>query len=105
MKRLLGIALAILLVAAFTVPAMASDPSGYNVGTGVTVVGGGSGNPLVKCKWEVTSNITDESGDPSHLTPGMQMLHPGTYQGTTPIIFFAVVTDTALGINNIRDVW
>ena len=103
MKRMLGITLAILLVLTFTLPAMAADVP--NVDTAVTVVGGTTGNPQVKCKWEATSDGNVESGDPTHLTPGMQMLPPGTYQGTRPIIFWAVVTDTKLGIANIRDVY
>jgi len=100
MRKLFGILFAIIMVLSIAVPAMAAD-----VNTGVTVVGGGAGQPLVKAKWEASANVSSETGDPSHQIPFTQILPPGSFQGTVPIVFYAVITDAALGVNNIRDVW
>lgn len=93
MKKYLAIALALVLTLSLTVPALAITT---DVGTGVTVSSGGGTIPIVKCKWEqepVATVPCMESGDPSHATPGTQILPPMVKCDTKPIEYYAVITD------------
>lgn len=98
MNKLIGIAVALVVSLALALPAQAVD-----VGTGVTVTAGGGTPPLVKCKWE-----TPDDGDPTHSTPGTQILPSGQFQVDKPVQFYAVVTD-AEGVATVdrvyADVW
>jgi len=95
MKRLLVIAIAIIAVLTMTVPAMAADPIG--VGTGVGISGGSGEEPVIKCKWESSTEAgNDETGDPSHLVAGPQIYPPVSFQGAVPIYFWIVAHDNPL---------
>jgi hypothetical protein len=81
-------ALALVLVASFSIPVFAST----GIGTSVTVMPGGD-PPVVKCKWEQDITPSLEDGDPGHLTAGSQFLPPMAKCATKLICYFAVVTD------------
>lgn len=93
MKKLLVIGLALVLCAAFAVPAFAAT-----VDTDISVVSDGVA-PIVKCKWE-----TPDDADPGHACFGTQTLaNPGTVIDGTPcelvigekqVCYWAVVTHT-----------
>jgi hypothetical protein len=93
LKRILAIAIAIIAILALTVPAFA------DIGTSVNVTSGSDPNnaPVVKCKWEAEPNANEqytyESGDPSHVTAGTQILPPMVKCATKPIDYYAVVSD------------
>lgn len=95
MKKIIAIALALVLCAAFTVPAYAIDatPTPVNVGTVITVDTTGI-PPIVKCKWE-----TPDADPVKPLTQVMPV--PGTVTGCptatlnigkVQVCFYAVVT-------------
>lgn len=97
MKNALVVIFAIIAILAMAVPAMAAD---VGVGTSVNVSTGGGDIPVVKCKWEqqpvaVCANLED--GDPSHLTPGFQLLPPLVKSAKKMIEYYAVVTDVEDG--------
>jgi len=79
MKKLWGVALAIVLTLALSLPALAVD-------TGVTVTQGGGNAPVVKCKWETPDAIPG--------TYGTQVTPPCTYEGTKDVNIYVVVGDT-----------
>jgi hypothetical protein len=100
MKRML---LAVVLVAALVlsmgiIPAMAED-----VPTTVTVQGGTTTPPIVKCKWEQDTSVNLEQGDPGHTVPGSQFLPPLVYDGTIVVEYWVVVTDPE-GVGTISQV-
>jgi hypothetical protein len=82
MKRLLIILITIFAVMAMSVPAMAA------VDTGVSISGGSGDEPLIKAKWETPD------ADPTK--PETQIMPPVSYQGWSPIEFWAVVTDNPI---------
>jgi hypothetical protein len=92
MKKFAFIIFALVLVFAIAVPALAQT-------TGVEVVGGGGSPPIIKCKWE-----TPDDGDPTHTTPGTQVLPPVVYQGQSEVKFWAVVTDPE-GVGTVKSVY
>jgi len=101
LKKLLVIAIAIIAVLTMTVPAMAADPTPtatpLGVGTGVGISGGSGEEPVIKCKWESSTSVgNDETGDPSHGTPGTQIYPPVSFGGTVPIYFWIVAHDNPL---------
>lgn len=97
MKKLLGALIAIVAVLALTIPAAAAD-----VGTTVTIQNGGGGTaPLVKAKWEVSSDTNVENGDPSHLLPGVQIAPNMGFQATSSVLFWAVVDANNNVINHV----
>ncbi|MDO8673161.1 MAG: hypothetical protein Q7O66_17285 [Dehalococcoidia bacterium] len=79
-KRILFILLAVVMAIATALPVLA-----VSVTTGVQIQTGGGTIPLVKCKWETPD------ADPA--TPGTQVNPPMTFGGTTPVTYWAVVTD------------
>lgn len=81
MRKLLAIAIALVVSIGLAVPAMAID-------TSVTVQGGTGLAPIIKAKWE-----TPDDADPTHATPGTQVLAPGSYLGEKTVSIYAVVTD------------
>lgn len=100
MIRLIVAAIVIIAILAIGVPAAAAD-----VNTGVKVLSGASAAPLVKVKWETTDGTaTGESGDPSHLTIGTQVMPNVGFQAQTNVWFWAVVTDP-MGKDNIGSVY
>lgn len=86
MKKLLVVLISLVLALSLAVPVMANSET--DVTTGVTVNAGGGSPPIIKCKWE-----TPDDGDPSHVTPGTQVLPSGIYQVDAPMKYYAVVTD------------
>ena len=102
MKRLLVLALAVIMLLTMAVPAMADT-----LGTSVTVVSNVGGTaPLVKALWahDAGNNVASESADPSHQTPGVQIMPTQGYQATHDITFAAVVTD-GNGVANLTHVY
>ena len=100
-KLFIAILLALVLAVSFAIPALAAT---VGASTSVTVQSGTGSQPLVKAMWESTDgNSSSESGDPSHTVyPGLLMTQvaptPG-FQNTTPVNFWAVVTDPAGVLN------
>ena len=108
MKKALGILLALVLVLAFSVPALADVP---DVPTKVTVVGDAAGSPpIIKAKWEKFSHYTNSGEmrpdraaytldymtyDDDPTTAGIQVFPPGQNdaQGEIDVEYWAVVTD------------
>jgi hypothetical protein len=107
MKKVLGIALALVLSLALTIPAMAEDGSSKEAETRAEVSGGGGSPPVVKCKWETSGVEPDsESGDPSHMTPGTQvdpMIDEDAQTCNATVCYWAFVTDPQ-GVQNIAEV-
>jgi len=64
-----------------------------SVATGVSVTGGTTTPPIIKCKWEQDLTTALEDGDPLHETPGSQFLPSGYYDGNKTVQYWAVVTD------------
>ncbi len=89
MKKVLAILLALVLVLAFSVPALA-------VTTGVTVEEGGGNIPVIKCKWEET--------DMDLTVPGVQIIPSCQFEVSTPVYYFVVVTDVEDN-GNVGQVW
>lgn len=111
MKKVLGILLAVALVLAFSVPVMAQPPE-EEVPTEVTVTGGTTSPPIIKCKWEQDQSGVLEDGDPTHekyigdgaATPcNGQFLPSGEYQVDKVMEFWVVVTDPE-GVNTVSQV-
>jgi hypothetical protein len=110
-KLCIAIILAVIMAVVFAIPAFAATAS-----TSVTVLSGTNGTPtpLVKAMWESTgaSGTTvianAESGDPSHTSfvdPKLTQVYPNAgFQATTPITFWAVVTDSST-VGNISAVY
>jgi len=107
-KKLIAIAIAILVVMAFSVPALADDPAG--LGTTVTVISGTGTAPVVKALWTSDGVIgnpqtpTLESGDIGHSVLGVQIKPNLGFQAKKNVTFYAVVTDLA-GVANITHVY
>lgn len=105
MKKLLAIALALVLLVALAVPVMADGSK--DADTEATVLGGGGSPPIVKCKWETSSEVADsESGDPSHLILGTQIdpiIDEVAMTCQATVYYWAFVTDPQ-GISNIGEV-
>ena len=103
MKRLGLLLLSMVLALSFAVPSMAAAT---NAVTTAVLIGGGAGDPpVVKCKWEWPDDA--DPAYPGYTTtsiPGTQIMPPVSYQGTKPVEFYAVVTDSS-GVNTVRDVW
>jgi hypothetical protein len=91
----LAVAMALLLAA---VPAMAQE-----VGTSVSVQGGATAPPIIKCKWEQDITSSLEDGDPTHAVPGAQFLPPLVYGGTKMVQYWVVVTDPE-GVDTVTQV-
>lgn len=100
MKKLVSIIVAFALALSFAVPAMAADTS---VTTSVTVNGGTTAAPIIKAKWEQDLTSSLEDGDPSHATPGTQLLPPLVKGGKKLLQYWAIVTDPD-GMTNIDTV-
>jgi hypothetical protein len=91
-KRLIILLVAAVLVISLAVPAMASEPP-VEVGTGGEIQVGTSAVPVIKCKWEQEPISELESGDPSHVTPGTQILPPLVWDTQIFVCYYVVVTD------------
>jgi hypothetical protein len=116
-KVCIAIILAVIMAVAFAIPAFAATAS-----TSVTVLSGTNGTPtpFVKAMWESTGSTTTgtppvttyipnaESGDPSHASfvdPKLTQVYPNAgFQATTPITFWAVVTDSST-VGNLTNVY
>jgi hypothetical protein len=110
-KTFIAILLAMVLAVAIAIPVFAATAN-----TNVTVSSGGSATtPLVKAMWESTGAIgstvypTQESGDTNHVFfPDNTLTQvapiPG-FQATTPVTFWAVVTDSTQSLSNISAVY
>lgn len=105
MKKLLAIALALVLLVALAVPVMADGTK--DADTEATVLGGDGSPPTVKCKWETSGPGCDvESGDPTHLTPGTQIdpiIDEAAQTCQAEVHYWAFVTDPQ-GVSNIDEV-
>lgn len=94
-KKIFSLMIVGLMTLMLVAPAMAVVPQGpgegpYPVDTSVTVNSAGGGDPpLVKCKWETTSDIVHEDDDPA--TPGIQI--DPILGGCKAYYIWAVVTD------------
>jgi hypothetical protein len=76
------------------VSVMANGPNGEKrVETEVTVQGGTTTPPIIKCKWEQDTTVDLEEGDPLHETAGAQFLPSLQYQVPTPVEYWVIVTD------------
>jgi hypothetical protein len=93
MKRMLAIVIAVILTLGLAVPAFADVP------TDVTVTEGQGEPPIIKCKWE-----TPDDGDPTHSTPGTQILPPLQWETHKTVGYYAVVTDP-MGLANVAAVY
>jgi hypothetical protein len=100
-KIFLAILLAAIMAVSIALPAMADS-----VGTVVTVSSGSGTAPLVKALWAHDGGtlVTSETADPSHTTPGVQILPTQGYQALHDITFVAVVTD-GNGVRNLTHVY
>jgi len=101
MKKVMALVLTLVLLLAIVVPtaAFAED---MNTTSSVNVATGGGETPFVKCKWEQQPPAVEpslEDGDPTHATPGFQILPPLVAGATKTIQYFAVVTDEEDGGN------
>jgi len=99
-KRLIAIVIAVVVVMAFTVPAMA------DVGTSVTVISGAGSAPVVKALWvsDTQASPAGESGDTSHSVLGVQIKPNLGFQKLKDVTFWAVATDLG-GVANITNVY
>jgi hypothetical protein len=88
MRKLISIVVALAVALSLAVPAMAQE-----VTTTVTVNGGTTAAPIIKAKWEQDLTTSLEDGDPSHATPGTQLLPPLSKGGKKLLQYWAVVTD------------
>jgi hypothetical protein len=104
-KVFLAILLAVIMAVSMALPAMA-DLGNTSIATSVTVISGGGTAPLVKALWahDAGSDVTSETGDPTHGTQGVQILPTQGYQATHDITFAAIVTD-ANGVANLTHVY
>jgi hypothetical protein len=105
-KKVFAIALALVLLVALAAPAMADGTK--DVDTSATVVEGGAGSPpIIKCKWETSSEVADaENGDPSHITAGTQIdpvIDEAAQTCEAWVYYWAFVMDPQ-GIENIGEV-
>jgi hypothetical protein len=104
-KRVLAIALALVLLVTLAVPVMAD--SSKDADTTANVGGTGGSPPIIKCKWETSSTVADEeSGDPSHLVPGVQIdpiIDEAAQTCMAEVFYWVVVTDPQ-GVGNIGEV-
>jgi hypothetical protein len=102
-KKILAIALAVIAILALSLPAAADS-----IDTGVVVSNAEGAPPVVKAMWEhdagPASAVASESGDPSHLTLGVQIAPNIGFQATKQITFAAIVTDER-GVDNITHVY
>jgi hypothetical protein len=100
-KMLLAILLVAIMAVSIALPVMADS-----VGTSVTVSSGSGAAPLVEALWahDGGTNVTSETADPSHTTPGVQILPTQGYQALHDITFVAVVTD-GNGVSNLTHVY
>jgi hypothetical protein len=100
-KVFLAILLAVIMAVSMALPAMADS-----VGTSVTVTSGSGIAPIVKALWahDAGSDVTSETGDPTHTTTGVQILPTQGYQTSHDITFAAIVTD-ANGVANLTHVY
>lgn len=92
----------ILLVSLSLVLAIVFPPAVFAATSEVNVAIGGGAIPAVKCKWEqqpVAVEPTMEDGDPTHATPGFQILPPLKAGAKKAIEYYAVVTDEEDGGN------
>jgi hypothetical protein len=95
MKKVIALALTVVLIAALAVPVMGQ------IGTGGTVKQGGGEIPIIKCKWEQEPIPDFESGDVPHAVPGTQILPPLQWGAIIPVCFYVVVTDAEQDIFNV----
>jgi hypothetical protein len=108
-KKLIAVAIAILIVMAFSMPALAATPPA-SLGTSVTVISGNGAAPVVKALWESDGTLTDpptptvESGDAGHTTLGVQIAPNLGFQAKKYVTIYAIVTDLA-GVGNITHVY
>lgn len=98
MKKLLTIAMVMVLAVALAVPAMAQV-----VTTGVNVTGGTTTPPIIKAKWERDLTASREDGDPSHLVFGSQFLPSGQFEVDKLVEYWVIATDPE-GVNQITQV-
>lgn len=82
MKKILVVALALVLSLALAAPVMADVPAEGSITAGT------GDPPIIKCKWE-----TPDTGDPTHETLGTQILPPLVWGTYTTVGYYAVVTD------------
>ena len=93
----------------FNMPAAnVSVTANFTQTTGVIMSPGGGVPPVVKAMWAHdagdSSAVASESGDPSHLTLGVQIAPNIGFQATKQITFAAIVTDEN-GVDNITHVY
>jgi hypothetical protein len=88
-RILIAILLTVIMAVATALPALADS-----VSTGVTVTSGSGTAPVVKALWahDGGNDVTSETADPSHATPGVQILPTQGYQASHDITFAAIVT-------------
>jgi hypothetical protein len=100
-RILIAILLTVIMAVATALPALADS-----VSTGVTVTSGSGTAPVVKALWahDGGNDVTSETADPSHATPGVQILPTQGYQASHDITFAAIVTD-ANGVSNLTHVF
>jgi hypothetical protein len=98
MKKIIGIVVAIIVIACMAAPVIADTT------TSVEVLGPSGGDPpIIKCKWEFPDNVTGGGA-----SAGTQIDPPLVWEANVPVQYFAVVTDPQ-GKSNINkvyvDVW
>jgi hypothetical protein len=94
MKKIIVLTLTVLMVLSLVAPGIAQAQEPIPGDTSVNVATGGGEYPVVKCKWESEPNDPNyESGDPTHITDGFQILPPLEACTTKTICYYAVVTD------------
>jgi hypothetical protein len=92
MRKLIGIVVAVIVVASMAAPVFATDIT-------VDVLGPTGGDPpIIKCKWEFPDDY------PGGANPGTQVDPPLVWEANKPIKYFAVVTDLQ-GKDNINKVY
>jgi hypothetical protein len=92
MRKLIGIMVAIIVVASMAAPVFATDIT-------VDVLGATGGDPpIIKCKWEFPDDY------PGGASPGTEVDPPMAWEANKPIQYFAVVTDLQ-GKDNINKVY
>jgi len=105
LKTIICIILAFAAILMTTIPVSADGANG-DITTSVTVISGGSSPPVIKALWahDGGTDVTSETADPTHTTPGVQILPTQGYEASHDITFVAIVTDEN-GLSNITHVY
>jgi len=109
LKRIVALAIAVIMILSMTVPVMAES-----VGTSVDILQGGTGGaPIVVAKWEGPDdgdlyypNYTDPAGAPGNVAyqAGTQVMPPLEWQAYKDVYYFALCDDPQ-GDSNISHVY